>query len=53
MKQTLLFFEPVPLLTVNRPSLTVTVRVPWTQREELVGVPETVRTPSTLIRQRA
>ena len=50
MKQILLFTAPVPLLIVRRPSVTVTVRVPENQRVALVGVPETVNPPSTLMR---
>ena len=39
MKLILLFLAPVAVLTVSRPSLTVTVRVPWIQRLAVVGVP--------------
>src|SRR5438477_12345422 len=49
MNEILLLLEPVALEMVSRPSATVTVLVPSTQRLEVVGVPSTVRTPSTLI----
>jgi hypothetical protein len=48
-KKILLLSEPLALVTVNLPSLTVTVFVPSTQRDASVGVPSTVSTPSTLI----
>src|SRR5262249_42874664 len=50
MKQILLFAAPGPFVTVRRPSVTVTVRVPSNQRVAPVGFPLTVGTPSTLIR---
>ena len=42
--------DPPALRTVSRPSVTVTVEVPSTQRVEVVGVPFTVRMPSTDVR---
>ena len=50
IKQISLFLAPEPLVMVNRPSLTVMSRVPEIHRVELVGVPETVRSPSALMR---
>ena len=49
-KQILLLLAPAPLRIVRRPSVTVTVDVPSIQRVVVVGVPVTVRTPSTVIR---
>ena len=45
-KLTLLLLAPAPLLTVRRPSATVTTAVPSTQRAAEVGVPLTTGTPT-------
>ena len=47
-KQILFAVAPAPLLIVSRPSVTVTVDVPSTQRDALFDVPLTVSTPSTV-----
>ena len=49
-KQILLLLAPAPLRIVSRPSLTATVDVPSIQRVDVVGVPLTIRTPSTVVR---
>src|SRR6185503_12481378 len=51
MKQILLLLAPVPSLRVNRPSLTVMVLLPEIHRVELLGVPETTRSPSMFMRK--
>jgi hypothetical protein len=49
-KQILLLLAPLPLRIVSLPSVTVTVDVPSIHRVVVVGVPFTVSTPSTVIR---
>ena len=46
MNAILLLTAPVPLVTVSRPSLTVTLAVPSMNRLPLVGVPLTTLVPS-------
>ena len=48
IKQILLLLAPAALLTVNLPSLTVTVTVPSNQFVRMLGVPLTAKVPSTL-----
>src|SRR5262245_32788186 len=50
-KLILLFDAPEPLLIVSRPSATLTLTQPSNQRVDVVGVPLTARTASTLVRK--
>src|SRR5690242_15036022 len=49
IKLILLLLAPLGLLSVSRPSVTVTLFVPSTKRDDVVGVPSTTRTLSALI----